>query len=728
MTEHHKQDEKRRGFAILIVLAVIAMASVILATQLSSVRGQEYTQIRAVEEAKARDIAEHCLGIADAYAVAFGNNNNDFDLLLDPNGTIENSGTGDDFMPPAGLLGGTGTVVSIPPSGTTSKHSYRAYNVTVNATGGTSGTCFIRYDDNADDTNPLYNTNVTSNTPALTPVVEGANSDVAERDRDRTIISTVIGVVPQRADPATAYTQAHGRVTVRRIRAMPIGVNVGAAIQAGGSVTFGNNSEVCGNVAGVVADSVTGGCICGVLNAQLISGSQGNADGDCSCPTCASSTGSTITAGPRPNPDVKIPPYSALTKNEAYGTVSTDPTTNNISAATYPAATLYVRNAAAGSPSYVTRTYMTSGHSEVFYWDRFDDDTLTTLGTGGATQDCTDTSALDPLPVPCKWSGTTVTCAAGESPCWKLVARLDGAAADSDIDVTGNTRPEHSNGAGTAFMPRAGALPNGKGSRTWADMAPGAPSAASGLPSTTNVITHSGTDYIVANNTLATTPHMHVAIESTATSTTTIGALTRTGAKVTVSTNNLVKIAGSNQCCATCDCPQACGSATTMTKDDNGPGYAIRTNQDCQDTSAFGIVGHIMCANLDVARSGSGNCVVGGLVGLNKPGNIACDIPGETLDNAFCTSTAGFCAKNNFELIGDMTVAGAICLKNNLDAHGGIIGSESNIAWKNNPNAGQIVTEGNLVAGNNSTITFDGTGGALQNQGVAAAVWMDSTW
>ena len=61
-----KKLSKERGFAILIVLAVIATTGVLLATQLASVENQQMMAIRAAQELKARDVAEGCLSAADA--------------------------------------------------------------------------------------------------------------------------------------------------------------------------------------------------------------------------------------------------------------------------------------------------------------------------------------------------------------------------------------------------------------------------------------------------------------------------------------------------------------------------------------------------------------------------------------------------------------------------------------------------------------------------------------
>ncbi len=746
-----------RGFIILIILAVIATSSVILATQLSSVSGQNGAKIRTNEEVKARDVAEYCLEVADAYAVAVGNSQVDFDTLLDPNGVIEADGAGDDFLPPATLLSGATSIVAIPPAQTTSHFRFRAFAVSPSSGGDPIGTCFIRYDDNSDDDNSFPDSSVTGNTNGVAegPSAPNNGADVAERDRDRTIITTVVGVVPARSDQSTAYVQAHARATVRRVRAMPSAVAGGAAIQAGGTVDF--DGAICGRTAGLLADEVKGGvCVCGKLDAQLVSGSQGTTDGDCGCPKCAPSTGSTTTSGPRADPTIDVPAFGTLLSNKGFGTVTSDGSftaSNNIASATFGAAVVYLRNkvnAPAGSDG-------AAGTTDVFAWDRFDADTNATLtaggaavnGTGNATKDCTDTSGLDPIPDPCGWdlAGKALTCSTAQSQCWKLVARLgDGAAAD--IDITGTAVTEQADAAGTGFLARSGNLPNfkntGANTARWRDVAPGTGSGGNDGPSCTSCtasaafITTSGTDYAVSSsNTLADVPHMIIVIDSASASTTTVGSLSRTGSKISVFSNNNIEIAGSHQCCATCSCTQNCSSGTTMTATTNGPALAIRTDRDCADTSTFGIIGQIMCRELDLGNSNN-NCSVGGLIGLGDPvtdpvtaggGTLDCKLPGASKTNSICEDKANFCVKNNFDLVGDLSCAGNICMKNNLDMHGGVIQTLGSIGWKNNPvAAGQIRAGGDIVGKNNATITFDGNAGATENQGVAQAMWMDATW
>ena len=724
-----KKQQRPRGFAILIVLAVIATASIILATQLASVKGQQGTELRISEEVGARDVAENCAEIADAYAEDWASTHADFDRLLDPNGTIEAGGSGDDFLPPSTLLAGTTTVVSVPPAQTTSMYRYRAFDV------GTNGTCLLRFEDNSDDSSTGFDATTTSNNTVL----EGTGVDVPERDRDRTIVITAIGLVPRRANQATAYVQAHARATVRRVRAMPASVAVGNAIEAGGTVDF--SGSVCGAAAGVVADVVKGGaCVCGVLDAELTSGSQGSC---ASCASCAGTAGSTISAGARPDPNVIVPAFTSLLANEAFGGPGSSG--NNIAAVAYGAAVVYFRDGSATNPTSGVAysavglsQYQPANSTDVFAWDVGDDNAATTLGApltmnaGAGPTDCRDTSALNPLPRPCKWTKTdadngTAVCATGESPCWKWVARLnDGAEPDVDIRF-GTTRND--NALGAAFRPKATALPNFKGNTTWTALAPGSCTTCGGA---TDVVTRAAAapSYTIGSTSLAQVPHMVVIVDSTAASTTTlaIGGVSTGTAKLSVLTNDIVSFNGVGQCCATCNCSATCSFAsTTLTKAQNGNGFAIRTSQSCSSaTAGLNIFGTVECGTVDLA--GVNECIVGGIVATSKPGTLACPlaIAGVT----FCDTAASVCFKDSPQIIGDVVAGGNVCGKVNVSLKGGSLESESNIGVKAVAAiTGHMRAELNIVTrGATSAATFAGNAGSGQAQGTASAMWIDASW
>lgn len=730
-----------RGFAILIVLAVLAMATVILVTQLASVDGQQAAQLRNAEELKARAVAEYCLEVADAYAESVGNAFPDFDTLLDPNGIVESAG--DDFLPPSGLIPSTTSIVSIPAAASGSKYRYRAFDIDTSAAGGTPGTCFIRFDDNSDDANPLLSASLTSNTGGVT---EGAGADVAERDRDRTIYTTVIGVVPRRASQSTAYVEAHARVTVRRVRAMPVAASIGAAIEAGGRVDLGGS--ICGGTAGVIADSISGGlCSCGVVNAQLVAGSLSGA-GTCGCPTCAPNTGSVVTPGPRPDPVVTVPPFGSLLANVAFGAPGSSG--NNIAAATYGKGVVLIRDAEATNPasgaSYVGDSYSTANTADVFVWDPEDDDAVATLGgagvvttVGGVVTDCRDTSTLDPLPRPCRWTPTGnvtptgLTCRATESPCWKLVARLGtGTAPLADMDVRGAVnRGEQSSANDAAFAARTTALPNFKNAKTWATLAPGTCTTCGGAAA----ITMAGNNYTLNSTAKADVPAMVAAIETTTGGIITLGqgGQSTNFSRVSILAQSQVNIpASTRQCCATCDANCNLGgcnagppvpAANTV---DHGLGFAVRTSGPCvAPSNNISIFGTLQCSQIDLDANNA--CLVGGLIANASPGSVACNLPG-TPGTAFCDTSAAICFKNNPEVVGDIIAAGNICMKNNLKG-AGTIQSQSNVGWKNNGSFfGQIKAQGNVVAKNNGTITFTGSSGTSENQGLPSSQWMDANY
>lgn len=727
---------KKRGFAILIILAVIATTSVVLATQLASVESQSMVAVRAVEELKARDVAEECLDAADAYIEDYGleNTGRDFDALLDPDDLLTT--TADNFLPPATLLGGAALgTASIPPGVSDQFHQYRVFSV------AGVGACFVRFDDNSDDSNPL------GALAQFTDAGEGTGVDLPQRDRDRTISVTVVGVVPAQASIADLYKKAHSVASITVLRAMPPVISSGAAIEAGG--TFYGDGAVCGEAAGVIADAIQGGCVCGAVDAQLISGSL-SGSGDCGCPDCAPNSPVNIAPGARPNPVITVPPFSNLLANVAFGAPGS--TGNNIAAGTYGIAAVLIRDAESINPASGTAyaagatPYQAANTADVFAWDTADNDAVTTLGGGGVVamgagaRDCRDTSAMDPLPRPCRWSPvgnvtpTNLVCTGTESPCWKLVARLGtGNGPIADLDVRGAVaRGEHSSSTNpdSSFAPRATPLPNFKGATTWTNLAPASCTTCGG----TAIVTMTGNDYNVATTAIASMPHMVLAVETTTAATVSTGGLPSTNfARLSILAQSTVAPgAGSNQCCATCDpgcafasCsagpPPAAGSTA-----DKGRGFAIRTSGPCtQVVNNIAMFGVEQCSTIE--SDGNNQCYVGGWIANASPGTIACPLPG-TPNTAFCNAAAGVCMKNNLDLVGDVFAAGNICIKNNFDGVGSIQ-SQGSVGWKNNGGfVGQVRAAGDVAMKNNNRLTFDGAGGSSDAQGIAASLWIDGSW
>jgi hypothetical protein len=742
---------RNRGFVILIVLAVIATASVILATQLSAVQPQQGAEIRVAEETKARDIAEYCLGIADAYVFSFAtqaaNQNKDFDSILDPDGVI---GTADDFMPPDSLITGTTpTIVKVPASasgcGTCTHYHWKAFNITAPAAAGsTAGVCLIRYDDNADDSNNTLDNSMTSNTNG---VVEGNGIDVPERDRDRTIIASVIGLVPQQSDITTAYAKAHARATVRRVRALPKAAAAGFAIQAGGNVDFGTSGNVvCGAVGGIQATNVTGTvCVCGALDAN----NNGSATiGGCAgCSPCASGTQGPPIAQP---PTVTVPPFSSVYQNDgpfateaamqANTTGTASPT--NISAASFNSAVVLFRDGAQSNPNNANAPYgvgpnqydPATADTDVFAWDPKDPDVTALFGAkltdaAGVLTNCTDTSAQNPLPRACNWtldaSGnpTAINCGTGESACWKLVARLGDGINAANIDALARARGEQIDIGGN-FMAKSGPLPNFFGTTQWSDVAGGSCNTCGAGAEVTHAAANAWT---TSPQTVAGGPHMFALIDTPSTSTVTMNsAASEPQEKLSVFTTAAISFSG-NQCCAAagCTCPATCDTASGFSSTANGPGFVMRTNKSCSASGTFKMFGYLQCPEFDLGQND--DCIVGGFVLNQKPGDIDCGgggMPDPPCDNA------GFCVKNNFKMVGDLFSAGTICAKNNLNVSGGKIETQQSMGFKNNTlsNANQLIAVGNIEVKNGNTFQFDGTVGTGNNQGIAQTMWMDAAW
>lgn len=736
-----KQLSKERGFAILIVLAVIATTSVVLATQLASVENQQMMAIRAAQELKARDVAEGCLSAADAYLrdFALADTSTDFDLLLDPD---DNLGTTDDnFLPPDDLLDNHLGEVAVPPAATDQFHRYKAFGVTG------VGNCLIRFDDNSDDSSTLLALN------RFTDAGEGTGVDLPQRDRDRAMSITVIGVVPERAVVADIYPRAMAVASITVLRAMPPAIAQGAAIEAGGDAVL--DGEICGNQAGVVADSVTGGvCVCGVLDAQLITGSTG----PCGCAPCAPSAGSTTGAGARPDPDVQVPPFAGFMSNESFGLPGSSG--NNIGAT--GVCKLYFRDDDAPTSTMAVG----SGDSQVFLWDAFDANARATLvakfpasASTAATvpvENCTNVTS-DPIPKPCNWSldgagvPNGVSCAAGQSGCWKLVAHLrDGAGkADFDPTVAGNQAELASTGGGGAgdHFQAKNAIPNmADSTRTWANYCGGC--TGCGGPSSTIEGVNAPGAYKVSALTSANFPSPAIiAFETTPGDNATDGALftgspdismdlgTAASAKIGFLTNGGVQVtANSKVCCPTCDCPTIGGINNSAQCSPEGAnavaisatGFAIRAEGNCAfGGKAIAFVGRIDCDTID---SDNGDCYIGDLVSHQpEPGPFDCDLPG-TPAAAFCSTSSGICFKNTANIRGNLFAHSNICSKNNLSVSGSIQ-SEDNVGWKNNGAInGQVRAEEDVGAKNNNDITFNGVGGSSAAQGIPASLWIDGMW
>ncbi|MBI1948890.1 MAG: hypothetical protein HYS27_24600 [Deltaproteobacteria bacterium] len=735
------KTSRKRGFAILIILAVIATTSVVLATQLAAVDNQSIMAVRAAEEMKARDVAEGCLEAAEAYLqdYALEDTRRDFDALLDPDDTI--STTVDNFLPPTGLLPNNLGVLAIPPGVNDQFHQYRAFRVSG------QGACFVRFDDNSDD----------SSTHAaferFTDAGEGTGADLPQRDRDRAMMITVVGIVPDRSNLADLYPRAHAVASLTVLRTLPP-VSDDVSIEAGDTANL--DGSICGDQAGLIADSVTGGaCVCGMLDAQLILGSQ--PPPDCAgCTTCAPNTGSSVLAGPRPNPNVEVPEYGGYLSNESFGLPESSG--NNLGSTSV--CKLFFRDDDTPTPGFPGGAG--SGRAQVFLWDSFDTNAQTTLNAkfGGSAvgvpaDNCTNITS-DPVPAPCNWPldgggvPNGVTCAVGQSGCWKLVAHLRDGTGVADFDPSGGAAiPELASTAnpnrGDHFEAKT-AIPNiANTAKTWANFCGG----CTGCGASSKTVTHLSTPaaFQVGNITAANFPSPAILIfETNAADPATNGTVFGGGvpdvavdlgvaatAKLTILANGGVAVTNpSKLCCPTCSCATLgainggqCDpeSANVIALDANG--FAIRADGNCDfGGAAAGLVGRIDC---DTIVSNNGDCFIGDLVSHEpKPGPYDCPMGGVPA-TLFCDTSSGICFKNSANLRGAAYAHSNICSNNNL-SFSGIMQTEGSIGWKNNGALlGQIIAEEHVGAKNNNQVTFNGIGGSAA-QGIAATIWIDGMW
>lgn len=726
---------KRRGFAILIILAVIATTSVVLATQLASVKNQALMAVRAGEELKARDLAEACLDAAEAYIedYALEDTRRDFDALLDPDDTVTT--TADNFLPPANLLGNNLGVASIPPGVADQFHRYTVFGVSG------VGACFVRFDDNSDD----------SSTHAaferFTDAGEGTGVDFPQRDRDRSMMITVVGVVPEQAALNDLYPKAHAVASLTVLRALPP-VSTDVAIQAGGDANL--DGSICGAQAGLIADSITGGaCVCGTLDAQLIIGSQ--PPPDClGCTTCAASAGSSVTAGARPDPDVEVPPFAGYLSNESFGVP--DSSGNNLGDTSV--CKLFFRDDDTPTPGFPGGAG--SGDAQVFLWDSFDGNAQATLAgkfggaaVGVAAQDCRNVTS-DPVPAPCNWplngAGVPngVTCAGGQSGCWKLIAHLRDGANAADFDPSGG--PAIPEMASSDDFQAKTAIPNiADTTKTWADFCGGC--TGCGAPSSTVKGVGAPKAFKVDNITAANFPSPAIVVFETnagdpATDNTVFGGgkpdveldlEVAATARLSILTNGGVEVTDNSKlCCPTCTCATlgainggACDPESANVIALVADGFAIRAEGNCDfGGKAAGLVGRIDCNTI---VSDSGDCFIGDMVSHEpEPGPYDCDMGGVPA-TAFCYTSSGICFKNNASIRGDVFAHSNICSKNSL-SFSGTMQCEASIGWKNNGALlGQIIAEEQVGAKNNNQITFDGLGGSAA-QGIPATIWIDGMW
>lgn len=524
-----RRGDGNRGFVLLVIMVILATATLIVAGEYNVVAQQNVIGVRVEEDQRARAIAEACLSRLDSIAREYMDvdpaaaypadflqpaetiEHPDFDGLLDPDGTGTNN-SGDELLPP-----GTTTVLvprlATAPAATTAAHLARRYRLV--ALGG--GACLMRFEDNNDDGIDYDDLD-----PTATDNDEGPDAGVSFRvgnilkDRDRSIYLTAIGVYPYNGtDPDGAYTRAHARVTLRRLLAMDVPSTIEPAVSAGGNIDLGNGGNICGTggiQSGGNVDLGTGNltCVCG--ETEIETGGTGEGPQSGGCPACAECAQQTYTTAGGPPSLVNVDNRSS-TDNDTNGpTMSPNihkpggiaPHFNNTGAAgNWRNNEILSASASAPAPNNnlgdaATCKFFFKDNGQVFLWDPYDTaagNTLTnwasSLGIVGLMsvagvaggEDCTNVTT-DPIPEPCTWTvddgddedcdndftddsdsdsdaiandwtRVTVSCAAGQSPCWKLQADLDDDEKSCFLSATGASVIRERSVSDDNYRPRA---------------------------------------------------------------------------------------------------------------------------------------------------------------------------------------------------------------------------------------------------------------------------------
>lgn len=427
--------KRPRGFVLIVVLLMLAVVTAVALTQLDVVNSESISSLRAEEEVQARAFAESCLELLQTYADDYiGTSPNflrpDFDGLLDRDTTTRD----DDYLPSFGTRVVVPRLLSSSDSATVASHQWAFISRGTTNPGG----CLVRIEDNSDDNFvtsavPLGTTAIGEG-PAPSPVGNDGR-DVTNRDRDRSIVLTAIGLYPVRAsDPAEAYERAHARVTLKRLYAVDNPPVFAPAIQSCDDVDIQSSSDVTG-VGGIIAGddgapgsiTVSGSsCGCGTYMAGTVTPSTPP-------PTCASCTGTppSVATGAVPDcaPSTTMPTSTYYMENRGFG----NPAANDNNIGSTSTCKIYIDRDGKTFVWDATDTYANDpAHPYPGYASA-----LTAGGVPAApVHNCTNYTK-DPVELPCTWDtegvagSESITCnftdpdpKLRQTPCWKPIALL----------------------------------------------------------------------------------------------------------------------------------------------------------------------------------------------------------------------------------------------------------------------------------------------------------------
>lgn len=780
-------NAKQRGFVLVVVMAAAVVVTAVVATQYVTSQQSQAVGIRASEEAQARSIAESCLSMVSAAidqvnpVPAVGD---DYDAILaGPDGV---SGNGDDFVP------FDSRVIAIPTGAASTLNQWELISVG-------AGVCAVRFDDNGDDGRLALPGNTFDDGD------EGpANVDNPFKDRDRSIFVTAIGLFPATAADANVYDRAHARVTLRRaIQRVNIFQPLAPAIWAN-SVNAASNVDICG-LGGVNAvgglTSAANTCFCGQMNGAL-GGADPPASGDmcAGCPSTASlpappppacmpttispappqapatwvhwanmtASGQNDREGWSTPPEIPLPAQSLSGTPTGYGVDADGGNDGSI-----------VGGVAAGTPAPFCAFYADEGQQALFVWDGADTDTRNTLqvvlgggqlGPGPSNipqHDCSGAGPLhdaDPIPGPCTWDWFfgTITCAAGQTPCWKLQTVLMGIA-DAEVGI-GSIVANETTGGGMGdeeWHPHVGVdLPHvtpGRHFGTAANRLCGAAAnSCASCSDASDLLTDDNPEYAIRysghfhfedgmNNENMPSPSVWIFNSSNKVHFNS-GFGSGSGPwRATIITNSYFDIDdGGELCCATCDCATAdaisrasCGmndlfgkldaNVQTITTDgdlnqsfDGAARIALKARGDIDIKNNTTIVGDVRAGSVDIDND---VCIVGNVVGYATPTASACN-SGGTCNDAYV------CMASNVVINGDVHSMGDIDGSSNADLYGNLV-AKDNICLASNTSVNGALMATNVVdLASNVTVVSSSTTttGMPQNANPPITTYMEASW
>ncbi|HEX8434652.1 hypothetical protein [Archangium sp.] len=248
-----------QGFTLLAVLVVLAALTLVVGMALQRGEDERRNAYLVQHDALALSAAEFGLDRTRAYVGAVLDNEVDLDKVLDPKLNtdcvalpLSDGGTLDDNLFPAPDDAGSG----VPFSG----RKFRLFPYRPGADGGMEGAYLVRIDDNDDDgISAPFGPSTNNNRKGVFNCEEGPTLPTKSnlvRDRDRTVIATVVGIAP-----GMDVTRAQARKVLRaRLGSAPA-----AGIVAGGTIELDGTSHVCGTYGNVSVNSgdFADGCVCG---------------------------------------------------------------------------------------------------------------------------------------------------------------------------------------------------------------------------------------------------------------------------------------------------------------------------------------------------------------------------------------------------------------------------------------------------------------------------------